>query len=519
MAQTRKQKRVDEDNTTADAADENTLVSTVSQPSSETTHQPPPPNKRKSTSGSTQATKKPKGQEQPTDTSHEADGDKAPQRKPRGRKVVPERSPLPDRNRDQHPGLPDKSKPRRTSKEVAEANARKEELRAQLVKAEQAKLELLARMEMEEDMEAEAEEAAAMVNVLDDSDNESDKPAPKPKVTKATAKSAPRKGISSTLKDATDVSEVPRATNSKSGAAKPTAKAKRGSKAASETPMNGSTSSRGKGKKQRTVSSETVKSEANGPSEPTAEDGGIPEFVGTTWTSTFLPTLYNNLYCSEQPFQDFSKGEKIVAWIQSVVDLVHPGSKYQVKWNDDLCQTAISRVTEKCSQFAIKAMKIVDDFFSQPDYNGNAKKISAYAKYAMDINRPIIYKAPSPIGATIPGSEGFVAPEGVYESELIYSVLTTDYGNMKGALALTITALERAFTAYHTGQKVPQKMFSRDNYGLTVDDYMDNIKKLMQRRWDMILDGLGVLEMQPKEEIILTSLSENRRNLYVPSSP
>ncbi|KAH9979643.1 hypothetical protein BJV74DRAFT_798278 [Russula compacta] len=205
-------------------------------------------------------------------------------------------------------------------------------------------------------------------------------------------------------------------------------------------------------------------------------------------------------------------------------------AKYQVKWNDDLCQTAISQVTEKCSQFAIKAMKIVDDFFSQPDYNGNAKKISAYAKYAMDINGPIIYKAPSPIGATIPGSEGFVAPEGVYESELIYSVLSqftkalsgsiaTDYGNMKGALALTITALECAFTAYHTGRKVPQKMFSRDNYGLTVDDYMDNIKKLTQRHWDMILDGLGVLETQPKEEIILTSLSENCHNLYIPSSP
>ncbi|KAH9959508.1 hypothetical protein BJV74DRAFT_788772 [Russula compacta] len=170
--------------------------------------------------------------------------------------------------------------------------------------------------------------------------------------------------------------------------------------------MNGSTSSHQKGKKQCTVSSKTVKLEANGPSEPTAEDGGIPEFVGTTWTSTFLPMLYNNLYCSKQPFQDFSKGEKIVAWIQSVVDLVHPGSKYQVKWNDDLCQTV--RVTKKHSQFAIKAMKIVNDFFSQLDYNGNAKKISAYAKYTMDINGPIIYKAPSPIGATIPGSEGFM---------------------------------------------------------------------------------------------------------------
>ena len=56
---------------------------------------------------------------------------------------------------------------RRTSKEVAEANARKEELRAKLAKAEQDKLELLARMAMEEDMDAKAEEAAAVRSLQD----------------------------------------------------------------------------------------------------------------------------------------------------------------------------------------------------------------------------------------------------------------------------------------------------------------------------------------------------------------
>ena len=65
-------------------------------------------------------------------------------------------------------------------------------------------------------------------------------------------------------------------------------------------------------------------------------------------------------------------------------------------------------------------------------------------------------------------------------------------------------------------------MFSRDNYGPTVDDYMENIKTLSQRHWDNILDGIGLApEIQPKEINMgcRSSLSENRRNLYVPSSP
>jgi hypothetical protein len=117
-------------------------------------------------------------------------------------------------------------------------------------------------------------------------------------------------------------------------------KAKCGSKATNKTPVNDSASSSGKGKKQ----SATVKSEANRPSEPTVEGGRIPEFAYAEWTTAFLPTLYHNLYCSEQPFQDFSKGGKIVAQIQSIVDLVYPDSGYCVKWNDDLCQTVRPKI-------------------------------------------------------------------------------------------------------------------------------------------------------------------------------
>jgi hypothetical protein len=53
-------------------------------------------------------------------------------------------------------------------------------------------------------------------------------------------------------------------------------------------------------------------------------------------------------------------------------------------------------------------MKVVDDFFSHPDYHGDANKISEYAKYATHRNGPIAWGVPSPMGATDPKSKNFV---------------------------------------------------------------------------------------------------------------
>ena len=57
--------------------------------------------------------------------------------------------------------------PRCSSKEVSIASARKEELKAQLAKAEQDRNNLLAEMEEQEDLEAAAEEAAAVRSLQD----------------------------------------------------------------------------------------------------------------------------------------------------------------------------------------------------------------------------------------------------------------------------------------------------------------------------------------------------------------
>lgn len=129
-----------------------------------------PPNKRKSNSGSTQTAKKPKGGEG-TDADRSVDSDNIPQRKPRARIVVPKRSLLPSRSsRNLHPGIINMPNSRCTSEEVTAAAARKDRMNAQLERAKQERIELLAKMLLIQDRAAEAEEAGtvrSLQNVVD----------------------------------------------------------------------------------------------------------------------------------------------------------------------------------------------------------------------------------------------------------------------------------------------------------------------------------------------------------------
>ena len=38
----------------------------------------------------------------------------------------------------------------------------------------------------------------------------------------------------------------------------------------------------------------------------------VPVFMQATWSTALLPTLYDSLGCSTQPFANFSKGQKVV---------------------------------------------------------------------------------------------------------------------------------------------------------------------------------------------------------------
>jgi hypothetical protein len=76
--------------------------------------------------------------------------------------------------------------------------------------------------------------------------------------------------------------------------------------------------------------------------------------------------------------------------------------------------------------------------------------------------------------------------------------------------------LERAFASYRSGQKAVPNTFSSINYASVVADYMVNIEKLSERRWEKILGKTK----KPSEGNSTYSLSVNRRRLFfTPSSP
>jgi hypothetical protein len=71
-----------------------------------------------------------------------------------------------------------------------------------------------------------------------------------------------------------------------------------------------------------------------------------------------------------------------------------------------------------------------------------------------------------------------------------------------------------------TGQKVNIGQFSRDNTETLVGDYVENTKKLSERRWQRILDRCGAeVENEPVTVPSAPCMEERRRVLYIPSSP
>jgi hypothetical protein len=73
---------------------------------------------------------------------------------------------------------------------------------------------------------------------------------------------------------------------------------------------------------------------------------------------------------------------------------------------------------------------------------------------------------------------------------------------------------------FFTGRKQNIGQFSRDNTERLVGDYIENTKKLSERRWQRILEqcgAIGVVENEAVESV--PCMDEQRRTLYVPSSP
>ena len=71
------------------------------------------------------------------------------------------------------------------------------------------------------------------------------------------------------------------------------------------------------------------------PSTSASLDDNLPQFARSAWSSEFLPTLYAFLGSLEKPWElSDPKETDNVKTIQMLIDIVYPGSKYEVKLND-----------------------------------------------------------------------------------------------------------------------------------------------------------------------------------------
>ncbi|KAF8488710.1 hypothetical protein F5888DRAFT_1809460 [Russula emetica] len=252
----------------------------------------------------------------------------------------------------------------------------------------------------------------------------------------------------------------------------------------------------------------------------------LPEFARTNWSTHFLPTLYDCLGCSHDPFVI---GSDIVKPIQAVVNAAYPGSGYRVLANDRLVVMAKGRLHEKKAFFGREAIKTVSDFFKDDAYANKPKATAKYAKWAIRGNGPALFGKPTPVECMIPkGTNGYVEPDGIFESTFIIQLLSQylkwctgschDYGHPIGALSMAAAGIERAFVMFATGTRTDVGQFSKDVVGTLVGDYLYPATQLTDRRWDLIAELCSGL----KEK--LTSLTHavqsqvNRRTLYEPSS-
>ena len=63
----------------------------------------------------------------------------------------------------------------------------------------------------------------------------------------------------------------------------------------------------------------------------------LPEFAQAKWRETFLPTLYDKFFASDQPFDGFCRGsDQFVALLQNIIEEVYPDVDYEVTSADSI---------------------------------------------------------------------------------------------------------------------------------------------------------------------------------------
>ncbi|KAH9043628.1 hypothetical protein EDB85DRAFT_1885230 [Lactarius pseudohatsudake] len=240
----------------------------------------------------------------------------------------------------------------------------------------------------------------------------------------------------------------------------------------------------------------------------------VPSFILSDW---------------KRPFHDFSKGSGLVQTVQKVIDVIYPDHSYVVTVQSKLYMNAYNWLVEKRSDFGVHALQVANKFFKQVEYMNNTHAVSEYAMWATGEDGPGLWGVPSRWGVSS-HDEDYVKAKGIFESQYMIDILTTamkkpmqnsllvncGLGYPKGAVALAAVGIERAFSAFCSGQKVRASPFSQDNHGEIVAEYIHTLNALSERHWKSMLTVYG---LKGEGQVEMHSLESARHTLYIPSSP
>ncbi|KAJ7080031.1 hypothetical protein B0H15DRAFT_804274 [Mycena belliarum] len=254
---------------------------------------------------------------------------------------------------------------------------------------------------------------------------------------------------------------------------------------------------------------------------------GVPAFAQARWVQHFLPTVHAAIGALANPW-DLPGGD--VKFIQDVFSQVYYDSDYRVTLGCPVYQKTKDRINDKRSYFGRRAQAVIDIYMQGEEFLGKPKKVARYAKYALRDDGPSIWGIPAPAGIK-KGEPGYTNPDDIFTSEHVVNVYAPylkaaagtvyNYGYARGALAMTLTGLERGWMKYLTGVKVDDgSQFSRDQVSVLVAEYYKSVDSLTPRRWKLILRKCAEKnQADVAMPLSASSMEPHRGALFTPSSP
>ncbi|KAF5318667.1 hypothetical protein D9619_011058 [Psilocybe cf. subviscida] len=257
----------------------------------------------------------------------------------------------------------------------------------------------------------------------------------------------------------------------------------------------------------------------------------LPKFAINEWRSVFLPTLYDKLFASDEPFATFFKGSQdFVSLLQLTVNEVYPFSDYQVASYDALHALAYNRINEKRSIIGSNAVQIIKSYVTR--FQGEAE-IMAWGRWALRTDGPLFYRVPAPANSPVDHKDPeYEPPQGRLLSQFVINLAGPFLKQTKGSqvfksihsqglLALVFAALERAVKSILKPNDT-LKEFSNEFWGSKVKSYQTSLRAITDARWKELFEACGVRALDDADEdldVNMSLLDNNRALMFDFASP